>query len=528
MPRFLTAVIAAAVVVALSVQPAVARSRRLRDQHVAGVLDASIEAMSTGIQLELSDLHIRTGSESGNYFQLANASIGGNEVACINCNTELFARWVRQTQGIREAGCKTKESDLGSKHPNSPGYKKWQAEQAKLLKGGASFIGTDESAIPLDAEKPCNFTHFHAKDVQVSVIKDWDLEALRPRLQMLWAQRRLVVGYGANPLHQQMDFVEALMSLARKAPLITPVVCDKGAVPECGAVFGGLEKTTSLAALNTSLGAKFGADFLEKHRFRKEMSESEQRSHVQAVLTELKKKYWFYYQKCLVHEKDTATCNEKADSQLLGQVACQDQDDQQSDDCVYAELRFCSDCKKSASFFEYSRFHGPLGLFETANNRKLRDGKGLMGQCEEFSRAGHAILALLGYEVRYVLDFTDHVWIEVKLPAGPKGEWTHADPSEGVMGNPLMYEKGWGKKLTMIFAFTPWTVEHVTSRYTANYPATVMRRGIGEDRLNSVVAAVNHRLKYELPVKSWGHAHIKNSKDRNLREVALWSHFERA
>merc|ERR1719197_1620898 len=113
---------------------------------------------------------------------------------------------------------------------------------------------------------------------------------------------------------------------------------------------------------------------MAEHRYRQDMDEKEQRKHVQIVLTTLKKNYVFYYQKCLSHESDSETCNTKADSQLLGQIACQDQDDEVQDDCVYAELRFCTDCKDSATFFEYSRFHGPMALFDTKHNRK-----GVMG-----------------------------------------------------------------------------------------------------------------------------------------------------
>lgn len=105
--------------------------------------------------------------------------------------------------------------------------------------------------------------------------------------------------------------------------------------------------------------------------------------------------------------------------------------------------------------------------------------------------------------------------------------WVHADPSEGVLDSPLMYEQGWGKKLTMIFALTPWNVEHVTSRYTANYKATVARRGLMEDVLGRVLAEANQRLKYELPTKPWGYGSggLPTSSDLTLEELALWSHF---
>jgi hypothetical protein len=331
----------------------------------------------------------------------------------------------------------------------------------------------------------------------------------------------LVVGYGANPLRQQMDFGEVLLSLARNSPLVTPLDCEHGDVPECNAIFSGRRKTGSVDRLNATLVDHFGQKFLEEHRFRKEWSAEEQRKHVQAVLTAMKSKYFFYYQKCLAHESDSAKCNTQADSQLLGQVACQDGDDELQDDCVYAELRFCTDCGNKSTFFEYSRFHGPLALFDTKANRKS-----VMGQCEEFSRAGHAMLSMLGFETRYVLDFTDHVWVEVRIPHGEHGTWLHADPSEGVLDSPLMYEKGWGKKLTMIFAFTPWKVEHITAKYTADYAATVARRGVPDARLNEVLSLVNQRPNYELPLNNWGYTHIPNSKDRSLREVALWAHFE--
>eukprot|EP00928_Gymnodinium_smaydae_P070240 TRINITY_DN5412_c0_g2_i1.p2 TRINITY_DN5412_c0_g2~~TRINITY_DN5412_c0_g2_i1.p2 ORF type:complete len:168 (+),score=34.09 TRINITY_DN5412_c0_g2_i1:582-1085(+) len=166
-----------------------------------------------------------------------------------------------------------------------------------------------------------------------------------------------------------------------------------------------------------------------------------------------------------------------------------------------------------------------------------------MGQCEEFSRAGHALLSSLGYETRYVLDFTDHVWLEVRLPRGVDGTWMHADPSEGVLDSPLMYESGWGKNLTMIFAFTPTTIEHVTRRYTAKYEETVSRRGIGDEPLSHVVRAANDRLRFEVPIRKWGYtsaadgdgssalaaaAAPRRSAERTPEEVALWRHFEDA
>jgi len=505
-----------------------AEARSLRSgYHGVSIGEAS---SSTGFEFDLSNLRLKaqasaSSSSASNskaaskgFFQFANASVGGLEVACINCDTGLFVRWVRQRQGFKEAACK-EEADAdavggGSKHPNAPGYNKWANKKAAAV----LLEKVDKNSPACD-----DFSGFNASDVQVSAIRDWDLDGLRPRLQMLWAERRLVIGYGSNPLRQSMDFGDILMNLARNAPMVTPKECEKGMVPHCGAVLSGLRKTATTDDLEKALETSFGAAFMNEHRLQKHWNATEQRRHIQAILVALKGKYSFYYQKCLAHEKDTATCNKQAASTMLGQIACQPQDDELQDDCVYAELRLCRDCEKTSSFFEYSRFHGPLALFDTMQSRMS-----VMGQCEEFSRAGHALLAFLGYEVRYILDFTDHVWVEVRIPSGTSnGTWVHADPSEGVLDNPLMYEQGWGKQLSMIFAFTPSSVEHVTATYTKNYAATVVRRGLPDFRLTAVLEQVNHRLQYELPINNWGYTvQQQSSKERTLREVALWSHFE--
>ena len=54
----------------------------------------------------------------------------------------------------------------------------------------------------------------------------------------------------------------------------------------------------------------------------------------------------------------------------------------------------------------------------------------------------------VGFETRYVLDFTDHVWTEVW--SRRFGRWIMADSCEGKIDEPCMYEKGWGKKLNAI------------------------------------------------------------------------------
>lgn len=78
------------------------------------------------------------------------------------------------------------------------------------------------------------------------------------------------------------------------------------------------------------------------------------------------------------------------------------------------------------------------------------------------------------YPHRYILDFTDHVWTEVYSQS--QRRWLHIDCCEGKMDTPLMYEKGWGKKLTYVFAFSKDEALDVTWRYTSNQQELLKRR----------------------------------------------------
>ncbi|XP_046482236.1 peptide-N(4)-(N-acetyl-beta-glucosaminyl)asparagine amidase [Neodiprion pinetum] len=144
------------------------------------------------------------------------------------------------------------------------------------------------------------------------------------------------------------------------------------------------------------------------------------------------------------------------------------------------EIHRCTTC---ANTVEFPRYSDPALLLYT---RK--------GRCGEWANAFALICRSLNYDTRLVWDYTDHVWVEVWSVAANR--WIHADPCENVLDRPLMYEKGWGKKLSYILAFSKDEMQDVTWRYTSDQKAVLKRRKLcSESNLVSIITSLSENRR---------------------------------
>lgn len=126
------------------------------------------------------------------------------------------------------------------------------------------------------------------------------------------------------------------------------------------------------------------------------------------------------------------------------------------------ELYTCTNCQSEVRF---PRYNNVVKLMETRN-----------GRCGEWANCFTALCVALGHESRFVFDWTDHVWTECYITAEKR--WVHLDPCEAAFDTPKVYERGWGKKLTYILAFSNVEVVDVTPRYILSKVNNRMRRDL--------------------------------------------------
>ncbi|KAM0034166.1 putative peptide-N(4)-(N-acetyl-beta-glucosaminyl)asparagine amidase [Helianthus debilis subsp. tardiflorus] len=147
------------------------------------------------------------------------------------------------------------------------------------------------------------------------------------------------------------------------------------------------------------------------------------------------------------------------------------------------ELYRCNTCSRTTRF---PRYNDPLKLLETKK-----------GRCGEWANCFSLYCRSFGYDTRLILDFTDHVWTECYSTL--LGRWMHLDPCEGIYDTPLLYEKGWNKKLNYTIALAKDGVYDVTKRYTRKWHEVLSRRTLTtESSASNLLANITRELRRNL------------------------------
>ncbi|MEE6509773.1 hypothetical protein FKM82_027779, partial [Ascaphus truei] len=143
-------------------------------------------------------------------------------------------------------------------------------------------------------------------------------------------------------------------------------------------------------------------------------------------------------------------------------------------------------CEKCQHINRFPRYNDPEKLLESRR-----------GRCGEWANCFTLCCRALALEARYVWDSTDHVWTEVF--SSSQNKWLHCDPCENACDKPLLYEVGWGKKLSYIIAFSKDEVVDVTWRYSCKHGEVISRRTeVRESWLRETIAGLNKTRQQSL------------------------------
>lgn len=163
------------------------------------------------------------------------------------------------------------------------------------------------------------------------------------------------------------------------------------------------------------------------------------------------------------------------------------------------ELYLCQQCNQTTRF---PRYNNPSQLLKSRT-----------GRCGEWANCFALICRALSLDARWVLDFTDHVWVEVWIDSLQR--YVHADPCEKSLDAPLTYETGWNKKLTHLISFSRFGIVDATCRYTRKLHEVLLRRNVvREGYIRDTIA------HYDNEILNW---YINGGTSHTMKGVPLAS-----
>ncbi|KZW02866.1 hypothetical protein EXIGLDRAFT_813283 [Exidia glandulosa HHB12029] len=120
--------------------------------------------------------------------------------------------------------------------------------------------------------------------------------------------------------------------------------------------------------------------------------------------------------------------------------------------------------------------------------------KSRVGRCGEFANVFTLMLRAVGLRARYVWNAEDHVWFYYSPGLG---RWVHLDSCENARDEHMLYDRGWGKKMSYVLAFSTDGVRDVSRAYIQDWDGALQRRTrIPEAELTRALEAVTARRRF--------------------------------
>ena len=226
---------------------------------------------------------------------------------------------------------------------------------------------------------------------------------------------------------------------------------------------------------------------------------------------------WFKYDFFSWCNKPKCTICGKDGDNMVGEGTEKSNEEESKFLAYRTEVFNCINCGIKTRF---PRYNSPIKLLETKT-----------GRCGEYANLFGCILNAVGFKVRFINNFEDHVWNEFYSEIEKR--WIHLDSCENAFDQPLLYEQGWGRVMTFIIGASIEEVVDVTPRYIKNWETCQERRSkVNEEQLQELLEGTNISLSVNLTQEKQTeilHRHEeevkelkeKKTKERQVQEAEL-------